>query len=121
MFQREIINLLRDEKESEIPNPIFKGTQKLSLIFYKGSPETLTIRELSFDLHNGMFVWAYGESPKLGRILIEKESWGDYYADPTDPNRINRIKESQEQLRKHVEQLKAEREAEAKKKIEKQR
>ena len=115
---REIIELLRDEKDSEFPNTSFNGNQKLSLIFYKGKPETLAVREFCFDLHDGTFVWAYGKSQKLGRILIEKESWGDYYPDPTDPNRINRIKESQERLRKLAEQMKAQKETETQKKIE---
>jgi len=115
---REIIKLLRDEKESELPNALFDGTQKLSLIFYKGNPETLAVREFYFDLHNGTFVWAYGRSQKLGRILIEKEEWGSYYANPTDPNMIKRIKEAQESLRKQAERLRAGKEAEAQKKIE---
>lgn len=115
---RELIKLLRDEKESEIPNATFEGTQKLSLIFYKGNPKTLAVREFYFDLYNSTFVWAYGKSQKLGRILTEKEFWGDYYPDPTDPNRIERIKESQERLRKHMEQLKAQKEAEAQKRTE---
>lgn len=115
---REIIKLLRDEKGSELPNTSFEGTQKLSLIFYKGKPETLAVREFYFDLRNGIFVWAYGKSQKLGRVLTEKEEWGSYYANPMDPNRIKRIKESQERLRKLAEQMKAQKEAEARKKNE---
>ena len=115
---RELIRFLQDEKESEFPNTSFKGNQKLSLIFYKGKPGTLDVRELCFDLNNGTFVWAYGKSDKLGKLLIEKKEWGSYYADPTDPNRVKRIKEAQERLRKQVEQLRAGKEAEAQKKIE---
>jgi len=113
---REIIKLLRDEKESELPKTSFEGTQKLSLIFYKGNPKTLAVREFYFDLRNGTFVWAYGRSQRLGRILTEKESWGDYYLDPNDPDLIKRIKESQESLRNQIEQLRAEKEAEAQRK-----
>jgi hypothetical protein len=116
---REIIRLLRDEKESEIPNPMFKGTQKLSLIFYKGSPETLTVRELSFDLNNCTFIWAFGKSEKLGKLFTEKEVWGSYHTSPYDPNFIKRAKESQEYLQKEIKKRMAEKEAGAQKKLEK--
>jgi len=115
---REMIKLLQDERESETPNAAFEGTQKLSLIFYKGNPETLAVRELYFDLNNGTFVWAFGKSDKLGKLLTEKEVWGSYHPDPNDPNLIKRAKESQEYLRKQIEKRMAEKEAKAQKKSE---
>jgi hypothetical protein len=114
---RKIIRLLQDEKEAEIPNPAFKGTQKLSLIFYKGSPETLAVREISFDLNDGTFIWAFGKSDKLGKLLTEKEMWGSYHPDVNDPNLIKRAKESQEYLRKEIKKRMAEKEAEDRKRI----
>ena len=115
---REIIKLLQDEKESEIPNAAFEGTQKLSLIFYKGNPETLAVREIAFDLNDGTFIWAFGKSEKLGKLLTEKEVWGSYHPSPYDPNFIKRAKESQEYLQNEIKKRIEEREAEAQRKIE---
>jgi hypothetical protein len=115
---RNIMNVLIWEANSEIRTPDFASTYKLSLMFYKGTRETLAVREICFDLSNDTFVWPYGKSEKLGRILIEKEVWGDYYGRPDDANMVNRIKQSQEWIHKEVERLQPERERDAPRKIE---
>jgi hypothetical protein len=111
---RELIEILREEVKTPNPDVSFKGSQKLSLIFYLGKPETLGIREVSFDLDKDIFIWAYGKSQKIGRILVEKQVRGDYYPNPNDPNIAKRMKEMQERLRKEAEQLKAKKEMEQK-------
>jgi len=115
---RDIMNVLMWEGNSEIRTPDFEGRYKLCLMFYKGMRETLALREVCFNLSDDTFVWPYGKSEKLGRILIEKEVWGDYYGRPHDANMANRIKQSQEWIRKEVERLQTERERDAPRKIE---
>jgi len=114
---KTVIKLL-EESDSEICDEYFIGTDKLSLFFYKGKPETLEIREVSFKLKNNTFIWPFGESEALGKFILEKEEWGRYFMDPYDPNLIKRAKESQERLRKLAEQLKAQKEAEDQEKAE---
>ncbi|UCE38689.1 MAG: hypothetical protein JSW00_05525 [Thermoplasmata archaeon] len=115
---REIVRLLRDEADTEVPHSWFEGSQKLSFIFYKGRSGTFDVSEFYFELSGDVFYWPCGKSQKLGKIFREKEPWGEFYQNPYDPNLIKRIKESQEFLRKQAERLKAEKEAEVQKRTE---
>jgi hypothetical protein len=121
---REIILLLtRPEKKESNPN--LKTKDKLSLIFYNGLPEKLTVREVYFEMQDQIFIGPLGKSEKLAKILLGrqevrrsfyypyKDLGPDHYLD-----HFYRLLESQEVARKQAEKWKAEKEAEAQKKIE---
>ncbi|HIJ52835.1 MAG TPA: hypothetical protein HPP66_06730 [Planctomycetes bacterium] len=97
-----------------------EGRHKLSLLFYDGYPENLKLWEVSFDLvGKRSFLGSVGASKELGELLSKYMPEERGLVIPgMDPNRVKRIKEAQEQLRKQAEQLKALKEAEARKKIE---
>ena len=97
-----------------------EGRHKLSLLFYDGYPENLKLWEASFDLvGKRSFLGSVGGSKELGELLSKymPEERGSVIPG-MDPNRVKRIKEAQEQLRKRAEQLKALKETESRKQIE---
>ena len=121
---RNIILRLTSPEKKE-PNPDIKSKDKLSLIFYNGFPEKLTVREVYFEIQNQTFIGPKGKSQELAQILIERKKINsDFYAPYKNlgaghyHNSFHRILKSQESLRKQVERLKAEREADARERIE---
>ena len=69
---REIIlQLLRPEEKE--PNPGLRTNDKLSMIFYNGLPEKLTVREVYFEIKDKTFVGPVGKSVKLAKILSERQ------------------------------------------------
>jgi len=70
---REIIlQLLRPEEEE--PNlGCLRTNDKLSLIFYNGLPEKLTVREVYFEIKDQIFIGPTGKSNKLEQILLAKQ------------------------------------------------
>lgn len=120
---RNIILLLTKPEDKDL-NPNLKAKDKLSLIFYNGFPEELTVREVYFEIQDKTFIGPTGKSEKLTKILREKEEVRSRFYQPyknLGPTHYHdsweRILKSQESLRKQVERLKAEKEAEAQKKI----
>lgn len=121
-----ILQLTRPEKK--VPNPNLKTKDKLSLIFYNGFPEKLTVREVYFQIKEETFIGPLGKSDNLAKILLEKQEIrsGFYYPYKDlgaghyrdDFERILRIRESHQKLAK---KRKAERKAKAQKKIEEQK
>lgn len=97
--------------------PYTEGEYKLSLVFYDGRPENLKLWEVRFTLvGKRSFLSSVGSSRELGEFLSEYKPEERILIPPgVDPNRI---KEAQERLRKHVEQMKAKREAEAQRETE---
>ncbi len=122
---RNIILLLTSPEKKE-PNPNIKSKDKLSLIFYNGFPEELTVREVYFEIQDKTFIGPTGKSGKLAKILLEKEKVRSRFYGPDYKNlgpshyldRWERILKSQESLRKQAEGLKAEKDAEAQKRTE---
>jgi len=118
---KSIINLLNVPEVND-PIPELRTRNKLSLIYYLGEPAFLRIVELYFDINDGVFTGPKGKSQELGKLLVAKEESGlaryRYHVPPYDEAFIDRVQESQARLRKQVEQLKAEKEAEAQRKIE---
>jgi hypothetical protein len=121
---REIIlQLLRPEERE--PNPGLRTNDKLSMIFYNGLPEKLTVREVYFEIKDKTFIGPVGKSDKLAKILLGrqevrssfyypyKDLGPDHYLD-----HFYRLLDSEEVARKQAEKWKAEKEAEAQKKIE---
>ena len=121
---REIIlQLLRPEERE--PNPGLRTNDKLSMIFYNGLPEKLTVREVYFEIKDKTFIGPVGKSDKLAKILLGrqevrssfyypyKDLGPDHYLDD-----FYRLLDSEEVARKQAEKWKAEKEAEAQKKIE---
>ncbi len=120
---REIILHLLKPEEKEM-NPNLKTKDKLSLIFYNGIPEKLTVREVYFRIEDKTFIGPRGKSGKIAKILSEQQEvrslfyypfsdigvdhYGDYF---------ERILQSRELHQKRAEKLKAEKEAEAQKEI----
>jgi|GEM_PF-2262568 len=118
-----ILRLTSPEKKESNPN--IESKDKLSLVFYNGFPEKLTVREVYFEIQNQTFIGPKGKSQKLAQILIERKKINsDFYAPYKNlgaghyHNSFHRILKSQESLRKHVEQLKAQRETGTQRKIE---
>lgn len=121
---RDIILRLTSPEKKE-PNPGIESKDKLSLIFYNGFPEELTVREVYFQIKEETFIGPLGKSDNLAKILLERQDvrslfyypYSDlgagHYSD--DFERILQINESQQKL---AEKLKAEKEAEAQRKIE---
>ena len=114
---RNII-LLLTKPEDKDPNPNLNAKDKLSLIFYNGIPEELTVREVYFEIQNQTFIGPTGKSEKLAKILLEKEEvWTRFYQpyknlDPTHYNNSwERVLKTQENLQKQGEQLKTQKEA----------
>jgi len=121
---RNII-LLLTKPEDKDPNPNLKAKDKLSLIFYNGFPEELTVREVYFEIQDKTFIGPTGKSEKLAKILLEKEEVRSRFYQPyrnLDPTHYHdsweRVLKTQEHLREHVEKRKAEKEAEAQRKNE---
>ena len=121
---RNII-LLLTKPEAKDPNPNLKAKDKLSLIFYNGFPEELIVREVYFEIQNKTFIGPTGKSKKLAKILLEKEEVRSHFYQPyknLDPIHYHdsweRVLKSQESLRKQAEQMKAQREAKDRQRIE---
>jgi hypothetical protein len=118
-----ILELTSPEKKESNPN--IESRNKLSLIFYNGFPEELTVREVYFEIQNQTFIGPKGKSQELAQILIgRKEIASGFYAPYKTlgaghyHDSFHRILKSQESLRKLAEQLKAQKEAEAQRKNE---
>jgi hypothetical protein len=118
-----ILRLTRPEKRE--PNPAMQSKDKLSLIFYNGFPEKLTVREVYFQIKEETFIGPLGKSDNLAKILLEKQEIRSGFYYPYKDlgaghyhDYFERVLKSQESLRKQVERLKAEKEAESRKKIE---
>jgi len=69
---RSIILLLTIPESKEL-NPRIKTEDKLSLIFYNGFPEKLTVREVYFVMQDHTFIGPLGKSDNLARILLNKQ------------------------------------------------
>lgn len=121
---REIIlQLLKPEKNE--PNPNLRTQDKLSLIFYSGSPEKLTIREVYFEIKGKTFIGPSGKSDKLGKILSEQQETQSIFYYPyselgaghyeDDFERILQINEYNQKL---AEEQKTKRKTEAQREIE---
>jgi hypothetical protein len=121
---REIIlQLLRPEEKE--PNPGLRTNDKLSMIFYNGLPEKLTVREVYFEIKDKTFIGPVGKSDKLAKILLGRQevrrSFYYPYKDLGSDHYLEhfyRILESQEVAQKQAEKWKAEKEAEIQKKTE---
>ncbi|MHC4463560.1 MAG: hypothetical protein ACYS30_19325 [Planctomycetota bacterium] len=118
-----ILRLTRPEKKE--PNPAIQSKDKLSLIFYNGFPEKLTVREVYFQIKEETFIGSLGKSDNIAKILLEKQEIrsGFYYPyKDLGPghyhDHFERVLKSQESLRKQAERLKAEKEAEVQKRTE---
>lgn len=110
---RNII-LLLTKPEDKDPNPNLKAKDKLSLIFYNGFPEELTVREVYFEIQNQTFIGPTGKTERLAKILIEKGEVRSRFYQPyknLDPTHYHdsweRVLKAQESLREEVEQLEA--------------
>ena len=110
-----ILRLTRPEKKESNPN--IESKDKLSLVFYNGFPEELTVREVYFEIQNQTFIGPLGKSNTLAKILLKKEEVRSRFYQPyknLDPTHYRdsweRVLKTQESLRKQVEQLKAQRE-----------
>ena len=118
-----ILWLTRPEKKESNPN--IKTKDKLSLVFYNGFPEELTVREVYFEIQDKTFIGSTGKSEKLAKILLEKEEVRSRFYQPyknLDPTHYRdvweRVLKTQESLRKQAEQMKAQREVKDQKRIE---
>jgi len=118
---RNIILRLTSPEKKE-PNPNIKSKDKLSLIFYNGFPEELTVREVYFEIQDKTFIGPTGKSGKLAKILLEKEKVRSRFYYPYKnlgpTHYLDRWERILESLRKQAERLKAEKDAEAQKRIE---
>jgi len=70
-MRKILLHLITMEKQDV--NIDFIMRDKLSIIFYNGFPEELTIREINFDIEDGIFISPFGKSKKLGDIILHKE------------------------------------------------
>ena len=115
---RKIIKLLAvPEIKDAIPN--LKTEDKLSLIFYNGRPGSLTVREVYFEIKDKTFIGPLGKSDKLAEILFNQQEVPVVFYYPynelgsmhywDDFERILKIQQEQ--------QIQAEKEAEARRKI----
>ena len=116
---RNIILLLTEPEKKE-PNPNIRTKDKLSLIFYNGFPEKLTVREVYFEIQNKTFIGPIGRSEKLAKILLKRQNVRSLFYYPysdlgaghylDDFERILQIKESHQKLaeRRKVEEEKPE-------------
>jgi len=124
---REIILQLSKPERKE-PNPNLKTKDKLSLIFYNGLPEKLTVREVYFEIKDKTFIGPVGKSDELAKILLERQEVRSLFYYPYDElgaghynddfERILQINESNQKL---AEKRKAEEKAKAQNKIEEQK
>lgn len=118
---RNIILLLISPEKKE-PNPNIKSKDKLSLIFYNGFPEELTVREVYFGIQDKTFIGPTGKSGKLAKILLEKEKVRSFFYYPykgLGPSHyLDRWERILESFRKQAERAKARKDAEAQKRIE---
>jgi DNA-binding XRE family transcriptional regulator len=119
---RNIILLLTKPEKKE-PNPNLKTKNKLSLIFYNGFPEKLTVREVYFEMQDQTFIGPLGKSEKLAKILLRRQevrrSFYYPYKDLGSDHYLEhfyRLLESQEAAQKQAEKWKVEKEAETQKK-----
>ncbi len=78
---REIILQLLKPEEKE-PNPNLITEDKLSLIFYNGFPEKLTVREVYFEIKDQTFIGPTGKNNKLGQILLAKQEVRKHFYRP---------------------------------------
>ncbi|MHC4476156.1 MAG: hypothetical protein ACYTEL_10950 [Planctomycetota bacterium] len=120
---REII-LLLVTPENRQANADLKTEDKLSLIFYNGFPEKLTVRQVYFKIQDETFTGPLGQSAKLAKILLDKqEVRPTFYYPYTELGAVHyldsfpRIQKSLEFRQKQIEERKAEREAEAQKRV----
>jgi hypothetical protein len=121
---RNIILELTSPEKKEF-NPNIESKDKLSMIFYNGFPEKLTVREVYFQIKDKTFIGPVGRSDRLAKILLEKKEVrsGFYYpyrelGSSHYSDSFHRILESQDFLRKQVKQLKVEKQTEDQKRIE---
>jgi hypothetical protein len=121
---REIILQLLTPEEKEM-NPNLRTNDKLSLIFYNGIPEKLTVREVYFKIDDKTFIGPRGKSSKIAKILSEQQEVRSLFYYPYSEldsvhyqDHFERILQSMESHQKRAEKLKAEKKAEAQKKIE---
>jgi hypothetical protein len=112
---KNIINLL-DAPEIKFPQPELRTRNKLSLIYYLGEPAFLSVIEVYFDVNDGVVEEPRGKSRELGKILLEKQESGlaryRPFTPPYNEEFINRVEKSEEELRKEIKKLKAQRELE---------
>ena len=118
-----VLGLIRPEEKE--PNPNIESKDKLSLIFYNGFPEKLTVREVYFEIREQTFIGPLGKSDTIAKILLERQEVRSLFYYPyrdlgaghylDNFERILQINESNQKL---AEKLKAEREQETRKKIE---
>jgi hypothetical protein len=109
-----ILNLVSPEKKES--NQILENKDKLSLIFYNGFPEKLTVREVYFEIKDHTFIGPRGKSDVIATILLDrKEIRPGFYSPYSDLDPIHyrdffyRILDSQESLRKQSEEMKIKR------------
>lgn len=121
---RNIILRLTEPEEKE-SNPNIESKDKLSLVFYNGFPEELTVREVYFKMQNQTFIGPLGKSNSLAKILLERKEVQSFFYYPYSDlgashyrESFHRILKSQESLRKQAEQLKTQREVKNQKRIE---
>jgi hypothetical protein len=115
---RMVISCLTVPEHKE-PKPVQRTKDKLSLIFYNGFPEKLTLQEVYFEIKDQIFTGPVGKSEKLAKILLNRKEISAYFYYPyTDLGGMHYFPE-QEQVwevmelqRKQMEKLNTEREVE---------
>lgn len=68
--------------ETEESNLNIESENKLSLIFYNGCPEKLTMREVYFELEDHIFIGPLGKSNVLAEILLEQKAVDPFFYYP---------------------------------------
>ena len=69
---------IEDYPDSQAHAEAFKGDQQLSFMYHEPRRNTLTIRNMEFNISDEMFIWPAGQSKKLYKIFMGQEEWGDY-------------------------------------------
>lgn len=113
---REIIlHLTSPEKKESILN--LESQDKLSLIFYNGRPEKLTVREVYFEIKDQTFIGPIGKSDALAEILLERQEVDSFFYYPYSElgsghyhDDFFHILEVKKSLQKQAEQLKKQQE-----------
>ena len=112
-----VLGLTRPEEK--YPNPNIESKNKLSLIFYNGFPEKLTVREVYFEIKDQTFIGPLGKSDTIAKILLERQEVRSLFYYPYKDlgaghylDNFERILQINESNQKLAEKLKAEREQE---------
>jgi len=112
-----VLGLARPEEKD--PNPNIESKNKLSLIFYNGFPEKLTVREVYFEIKDQTFIGPLGKSDTIAKILLERQEVRSLFYYPYKDlgaghylDNFERILQINESNQKLAEKLKAEREQE---------